>query len=234
MVLVGPPLTEQRIAARLRVQLADRPQGPSLVTDGDGGVKVSCAETSTPHAYYALVGARGRGQSPEALLPVVAPLASGLVFTLHTGGPAVASHAARVLEALGREAAHDETASEILQRVGAEVAVVHLSARREWVVHWPNPGAGLFLVSPLRLPPAWRMTTSRPSLFVRQSAASGDVLLAVWGAAWAGRPGRALSEFLAQLAEVATTGGPGVLDLLLERLRGGSGAPTSALVLEVR
>jgi len=236
VVLLGPPLTEQRIAARLRIQLAELRGGvaraPALSLDGR--VRVASAEGSSPQAYFALVGACAREDSPDALLPVAQPLPAGLAFTLQTGAGLDASRRARLAELLGRDEANEQKGRALLELVGLEAAVVHLSPSRDWLVHWPNPAAGLFLTAPLRLPPAWRLGAGRATCLVQHAAASGDVLLAVWGGGWTLRPDATMKEDLAELAEAATAGGPRVLDALVERLKGASMESASALVLEVR
>lgn len=233
VMLLGPPHTESRIAARLRIHLANHRLG-SPNSAGHGDLKVVFTEDSTPQAYYGLVGACGGEMSPAALLPVARPVSFGLAFTLRTGATLDERRGTRVGELLCREEPNDVKERQMLELVGAEVAVVHLRPGRDWLVHWPKPTAGLFLASPLRLPPAWRMGVGRSSGLVQQSAASGDVLLAVWGGDWTQGADSSPKEDLANLAEAATVGGPQVLDTLVERLERGPLEPASALVLEVR
>lgn len=238
VMLLGPPHTELRIAARLRIHLANprlanhRLAAPSVA--GQRDLKVVFTEDSTAQAYYGLVGACGGEMSPAALLPVARPVSFGLAFTLRTSVTLDERRGSRVSELLCREEPNAVMERQMLDLVGAEAAVVHFRPGRDWLVHWPKPTAGLFLASPLRLPPAWRLGVGRSSCLVHQPAASGDVLLAVWGGEWAQGSDSSPKEELANLAEAATVGGPRVLDTLVERLERSSLESASALVLEVR
>lgn len=231
VLLLGPPLTEQRIGARLRVLLAERASTTRRV--GVGEERVACTEGCVSHAYYALAGASGRGASPESRMPAVHQLAGGIAFTLRGASGEDEASEVRLRELLGRDTSDVQWERELLGWAGAEVAVVHLSTGREWLVHWPDPSWSLVLASPLRLPPAHRLAGGRAARLVRQPAASGDVLLAVWGSRWASPLGATPAEELTELSEAATAGGPGVLDALVPRLAR-AGAPVSALVMEVR
>lgn len=242
VTLLGPPLTVERIASRIRIILADR-RGESLGTLEYGvgeHARAFVQEHSTPLAYVAVMSANSgspEGPSAEMLAPLIENEPTrGVTVSLATNERSDGATVQAAFDAMVKDDTDDEKQAALLRLVGASTGLAHLSASREWSFYWPSTEAGLFISSPMRLPPVWNMAdamTRAEVPFLRHAAASGDVLLALFGAKWPARPGMTERDERNDLAEAASAGGPKVLDLLLERVRL-IAAPVCGLVMEVR
>lgn len=240
VTLLGPPLTEERVAARLRILLADKRSESSVDTMPYGvvepGTHVFVHEQSTQRAYFA-VASTGATEPVSAntfapLLDVTDERVSALLSVSGLVDDALMGKAVAVVLSEDRD---EEKEKSLLTRLGPDGALVNFSGN-DWSFYWPAPSSGLFLASSLRLPQVWSFAHSlgrTGASFLRAQAASGDVLVALWGAPWPVREGVARRDDEARLLEAALSGGPQMLDLLVERLEQAA-VPVSGLVVEVR
>lgn len=228
VTLLGPPLTEDRVASRLRILMADR-RSSSLASLVKGG-HVAVREQSTRQAYVGLVGSAGaEALEPSAGLPYLDFADDRGLSTVLTVSPQLdAIQSMRAVEVSGREERDEEKERTLAGALGPAAALLQLTAHNEWLIYWPDPAAGVLLCSPLRLPQVYDLSGSlarSETSLVRIQAASGDVVVGLWGSA--------LPLPRAKVAEAALSGGPKVLDLLVQHL---SAQPTLAAgaVVEVR
>ena len=242
VTLLGPPHTEERVAARLRILLADRRHDSSVGTlnygIGAGDPRVFVNEQSTKRAYFAIASSRGNEPAGAETFAPVLDLADdrGMSALLTVSNVLEAELIKQAIGVVLSDDRDDEKERTLLSCVGPSGALVHLSPTNDWIFHWPDPTAGLFLVSPMRLPPVWSFASAlgrTGTTFLRTAGAAGDVLVALWGVPWATADGPSAKTEAAALLEESLDGGPQVLDLLVERLKH-SEAPASGLVVEVR
>jgi hypothetical protein len=235
VTLLGPQLTVERIAARVRILLAEQRADSTATLPFGLQSQPRCLvhEQSSRQAYYAFATVGGPDARPEAFVPVIelGPH-GGVTAVLNVGAALTPAHLARVHDTLDGDESTAEKESALADIMGP-AALVHLSASNEWLVHWPLPTAGLILASPLRLPRLWSFSDSlgrTDATLVHAQGATADVLFALWGVSWPAEAGPARK---AQLLDAALAGGPRVLDFLVEQLQHLE-HPAVGLVMEVR
>lgn len=239
VTLLGPPLTEERVAARLRILLADARADSSVGTVRYGNPsagEVLVHEHSTRRAYLAVASAGATEPEGQAsltpLLDITSDRSSAL---LSASGQLDASRLTQAAEQLLGDDSEEEKEKQLNDLFGPGAALVQLTAV-DWSFYWPDPSSGLFLASPLRLPQVWSFANSlgrTDTTFLRAPAAPSDVLVALWGAPWPLGPHANRRDDEAELLNAAISGGPQVLDLLVERLKQTT-VPAAGLVVEVR
>jgi hypothetical protein len=241
VTLLGPQLTVERIAARVRIlvadQRADSTQGGGTLNYGEAADPHFVShEHTNRHAYFAFAASSGAQGRAEEFVPVVqAADGQGITALLNVAQPLPAAALARATEALEGDEEDDDKERLLVESLGSTAALVALGRNGEWQFHWPAAPSTLLLASPLRLPRVWNYSNSlgrTESTFLRAPSAAGDVLFALWGMGWPTESATA-QEDEARLMEAALAGGPKVLDLLAERLKR-SDRPGVGFVMEVR
>jgi hypothetical protein len=234
VTLLGPPMTAERIGARIRILLADISTDSSIGTLPFGlGAQPSLLvrEQSNSRFYFGFT-ATAAADGAQFVAPLVEQVEGGaLTVYLNVDAPLSPGQLTRAASVLNSDEGDDAKEEVLLDSIGPAGAVVHCSASSEWLVHWPASTAGLFVASAARLPQFWNVSNSlgrTDSTCWRLQGLTGDVLIALWGTPW---PGSVVDE--PRLLDAALAGGPRVLDLLVE-LTKGIDQRAVALVMEIR
>lgn len=221
VVLVGPPLTGNRIYGRLAVLCAERrgaELGPSTLTSlEDGAGPVWTRERLHADLWAAGLGCRGLTGGPQ-FRPLVSSTPEGVTGLVPTRPTAHQSDAERlaILDVLRSGL----PAAERLARLTAsfpDLGLVHFDRRsEEWLVAWPRLDFPLWIYSRQRLPPWWDLAASLAgSPLLTLKAYPGDLLVGLT----APPPDDGASDRDAEsFADVMGRGGPAVLAALEQRL----------------
>jgi hypothetical protein len=242
VVLLGQPLTREKISARIRTAVV----GPGAI---DGDVE----EVRTDDRLVRVRELRGRewwagviAHDPNRdrrrsdgggdLLPTLEKLGrhgfAGLV-PLSVDSPLPGSTLQQAATSLAAGLPTERALAALEPLLGADAGVVWFSpSTGQWSLYVPREELGLWLYSPLRLPNLWRIPgggTSSP--WRALPAASGDVVLLAAGGSMSLLA--AEDPKGAELARAAEGGGPALLDHL-EALLTSRPVAASALVVELR
>lgn len=175
VVLLGAPLTDLRIAARLQAMLSEH-RPPTAARGTQLGRAFSACVDHHPQTSPA---AR-RGELPV----VVQHVGRSCTGFLHRRGQAPIADADARLLALAIEDGGQEGMAAVPSDIRASTTVVHLSLRSDrWLFHVPFPDVMLSLASPFRAPGCYDVAAaaSRQGLLsLCVAARAGDV---VWAAA---------------------------------------------------
>lgn len=224
VTLLGSPLTREKIGARIRTAIAAAAGAASLRSGRllqlrelsgrewwAGGV----ARTAAVVPLLSKLGRQGVAGfvSTDGETPIPAPAAQDAAFLLTSGVPVE-----RAAVSLGSTLAGDAVAAWFSPAAG------------RWALHVPGLDGEVWLLSPLRLPGAWRFERREGGRTEHVlAAASGDIMLVATGAAREAVANGARAQF----AHAAEAGGPALLDHLESILSGATGAG-AALVIELR
>jgi hypothetical protein len=230
VTLLGPPFSRSRIYGRLRVLLADRGTPTESVVAGAARPIVTCERQRT-HWWVAAFDAWGPGAgiAPGTPVQIHQSTAKGLTAVLPGSGGAHLPNVERVVDAVRKAEPDADKESALSELLGLGVGVVHLSpAAREWLFYWPAEAWPLLIYSPTRLPPRFdlRGTIDRlESRILRLAAAPGDLLVSTTRS-----PPGAMTD---TMWEAMADGGPVLLDLFVQTLRG-KPASLAGVLVEVR
>lgn len=232
ITLLARPFTPGKLASRIRALTATR-AGTPLRADRPPDASVALEERVAPHFWVASLAAPGADDAP--LSPPWLSAESGEGLTAILSPPdRLPLDDTQLQRALAAARANDGEQERVFaEALGPDAALLHLSAdAREWTLYWPRPDWGLWLFSPLRLPPLCDLSSTRAetAALFRFPAAGGDLLLAASGPLPEGQHG-ALG-LAPELAAALEDGGPAALDWLTQRAAG-AGAFSGVLV-EVR
>jgi hypothetical protein len=227
VTLLGPPLTREKISARIRTAVAGTDNGHAAVDD-----RLVQVRELRGREWWA--GALARESD---LLPTLCKLGrhgvAGVV-PLNVHSPVSATSRQDAALALASGLPVERAAAGLEAAIGQGAAAVWFSpATGQWAFYAPRPEVELWLHSPLRLPSFWRFGQEGGDggPWRMLPAASGDVVLVA-----AGEPGALIgSEAFkgGDLAPAVEAGGPALLDHLEAVLSAGTAAG-SALIVELR
>jgi hypothetical protein len=240
VVLLGQPLTREKISARIRTAVVGQGAAGGEIEEvrtDDRAVKV---RELRGREWWAGVVAhdpnreRRRAEGGD-LLPTLDKLGRhgfAAFVPLNVENPVPAPVLEQAATSLSAGLPTERALAALEPLLGVEAAAVWFApGSAQWSVYIPREEPRLWLYSPLRLPNLWRVAHGNGSPWRALPAASGDVvLLAAGGAASllaAEDPKRA------ELVRAAEDGGPSLLDHL-EALMNAHPAPGSALVVELR
>jgi hypothetical protein len=223
VTLIGPPLTADAIANRLRVLVAERHQ-TELPSDG-GERSVLTVQYLRPQWWVA--GISCEGSNPARALPLFRQDDSGLTVLIFLRDHAAPDWGSldRVVELLRADDPRAALEQRLAEVLGAGTGLVHLSANaQEWLFYWPRRACPLWLLSPARLPKRWDLSNTldlQPSRVLRMRAVAADLLVALSvsppqpdaAATDAGAPARPA------LPVPMMSGGPALMDHFVEQLR---------------
>jgi hypothetical protein len=227
IVMVGPPLTRQRIESRLRLMREERHlrahEGPASVTSiPDGEQAVWSRERTRADAWLAWLACRSSlapaGETHK--LPLVAQGARSITCVLPCSPVRVPGEAELQLAvaALAGDKSVGERRLRLEVALGQETGVVHLDTRaEEWTLYWPRRDYPLWLHSNERLP-EWSdlaALTPRSPMHVYRAFA-GDLVVGLTRPPPGWDP--TAERDAAELARVMGEGGPALLAHLEERL----------------
>lgn len=231
IVLIGPPLTPDRIHGRLALLRAERAadEAPSTISAiEDPAEPVWCRERMYRDIWVAGLGCHGRRGGPGNR-PLLTHTRDGVTALVpnRAGQPFDELEVRTVLEVLRAPPGARPTDAD-LARACRTLRAVHFDRRvEEWVVCWPGGDAPLTLRSDQRLPPRWDLRRNGEVAPVfRVKAYPGDVVI-----------GQSVSfgDSGVDATEPGdrATGGPAVLAALEHRLLE-MPQPFVGVVLEVR
>jgi hypothetical protein len=225
IVMVGPPITRQRIESRLRLIRAERYRGEgaaSVTSIPEGAQAVWSRERARADAWVAWLACKS-AMAPAGdthKLPLVAQGTRSITAVLpqspgRVPGPGDLQLAVAALAA-GTPVAERRLRLEVA--LGQETGVVHLDTRsEEWTVYWPRREYPLWLHSSERLP-AWsdlaHLNAKDPLHVCR--AYAGDLVVGMTRLPPAFDP--AVERDRDEIARVMEEGGPALLELFEQRL----------------
>jgi hypothetical protein len=237
VTLIGPPLTVDAIANRLRVLVAERQQ-PKLPPDASER-SILAVQYLRPQWWVA--GISCQSSSPTRALPLFRQDHAGLtVFISLPDQPAPDCGALdRALEILLAADSGAALEPRLTETVGAGTGLVHLSAKtQEWVFYWPGRACPLWIFSPARLPNRWDLSLAldfQASRLLRLRAGAADLVVAL-SASLSRSDAAAVRGVGPATAEVELPmicGGPALMDDLVGRLRE-TPVPLCGMIAEVR
>lgn len=214
VTLVEQPASRARLYSTVRILLTSPGEPEAWANRADA--KSTLRARRRPHMWIADVG--GETRSPFVLEDPTRGVVTIIPFD------AVSAEEAEKAGAALRELhADDQIAAALAESIGTRAGILHLDAQgTEWSVWWPRNDAPLWVSSPRRLPNFFPLHTQAHGEVIRLAASHGDVAAAIGGPIE--------GELATTLAAAMKSGGPTLLDALLQQALG----DVAACVIEVR